>query len=292
MNQVNDILGNNKKTNYKQKYNSNWQEQQSRERKEAYETIEKMAFAIKSNGDKFKQYLDIQSRFKKHSVGNCFLIQVRQPDTKIFRDKAGWNKAGIELIKNPKSFKILEPSKSEKSGRVYYNPKAVYDISQTNADQQLPEINYSNKELLTAFIHNCFAQIKVVDKLPDDTISSKYDKNDNILYVCRGMERELLFQSLSQELASIEMRQESESSYKEFKGYCISYMLCKRYGIDVSNYDFNRLPDEIRRLDTNIDIRTELDTIRVDFEKIDDRITEYFEQKSKEQEKSKKVQER
>ena len=109
------------------------------------------------------------------------------------------------------------------------------------------------------------------------------------------MERELLFQSLSQELASIEMRQESESEYKEFKGYCISYMICKRYGIDVSNYDFDILPEEIRTLSTGKDIRAELDTIRMDYEKINDRIAEQFEKSAKEQNKAKKkekVQER
>ena len=43
---------------------------------------------------------------------------------------------GIELNTNPKSFQILEPSKSQSSGRVYWNPKTVYDISQTKAEQQ------------------------------------------------------------------------------------------------------------------------------------------------------------
>lgn len=290
-----EILGNSK-TTYKPKYNNNnWKEQQAKDRKDAYDTMEKMSFLIKGNSDKFKQYLDIQSKFSKHSVGNCLLIQAREPNATQFKDKTSWTKLGIELNANPKSFQILEPNKSESTGRVYWNPKTVYDISQTKAENQNNIKEYSTKELLTAFIHNCFAQIKVVDRLLDGTISAKYDKSENNLYICRGMERELLFQSLSQELASIEMRQESDSEYKEFKGYCISYMLCKKYGIDVSNYDFDILPEEIRTLSTAKDIRGELDTIRIDFEKINDRIVEQFEKENKEQNKAKKkekVQER
>lgn len=290
-----DILGNSK-TEYKPRYsNTNWKDQQAKDRKDAYDTMEKMSFIVKGNSDKFKQYLDIQSRFQRHSVGNCFLIQAREPNATQFKDKKSWTELGIELNSNPKSFQILEPNKSQSSGRVYWNPKTVYDISQTKAEQQNNVREYGTKELLTAFIHNCFAQVKAVDKLPDGTISAKYDKDDNVLYVCRGMERELLFQSLSQELASIEMRQESESEYKEFKGYCISYMICKRYGIDVSNYDFDILPEEIRTLNTGKDIRAELDTIRMDYEKINDRIAEQFEKSAKEQNKAKKkekVQER
>lgn len=296
MSKVDDILGNNEKTSYRPKYNNsnNWKEQQAKDRQQAYDTIEKMSFAVKLNSDKFKQYLDIQSRFQKYSVGNCFLIQSKEPNATHFKDKKSWKELGIELKNNPRSFQILEPSKSESSGRVYWNPKTVYDISQTKEEQQNSFYEYSNKELLTAFINNCFAEIKVVNELPDETVSSKYDKDTNILYVCRGMERELLFQSLSQELASIEMRQESESEYKEFKGYCISYMLCKKYGIDVSNYDFDRLPDEIRTLTSSKDIRNELDSIRISYEKINDRIAEHFEKSNKEQDKGKKqkIQER
>jgi len=297
MNKADDILGNTSKNKKSyNRYNNNWQkntwqERQNRDRAEAYDTIEKMSFIIKSNGDKFKQYLDIQSRFPKHSVGNCFIVQAKEPNATLFRDKESWEKNGTELIENARRFKILEPSKSEKNGKIYYNPKEVYDISQTKAENIGKKIEYNDKELLMAFIHNCFAEVKVVNKLPDESIGAKYDKESNILYVCRGMERNLLFQTLSQELANIEMRKEDESDFKDFKTYCISYLLCKRYGIDVSNYNFDRLPSEIRSQTENQEIRQKLDTIRLDFKKINERVTENFENNNKEKKKE-KVQER
>jgi hypothetical protein len=46
-----------------------------------------------------------------------------------------------------------------------------------------------------------------------------------------------------------------------FTAYCVSYMLCKKYGIDVSNYDFNRLPERFNGLDAQ-EARAELSKIR------------------------------
>ena len=34
-----------------------------------------------------------------------------------------------------------------------------------------------------------------------------------------------------------------------FAAYSISYVVCKRYGVDVSGYDFSRLPDSFRDAD-------------------------------------------
>jgi len=68
-------------------------------------------------------------------------------------------------------------------------------------------------------------------------------------------------------------------------------MLCKRYGIDVSNYDFSYMPLEISSQVNGKDVREEIDQIRVNFETINSRITESFEQ-SKEKKPKAKTQER
>ena len=94
-----------------------------------------------------------------------------------------------------------------------------------------------------------FVKIDTINDIndePKDYLKIMY-RDENILYVCKRMDRELLFQTLSQELANIEMRDEEQSNIKSFKSYCISYMICKKYGIDVSNYNFENLPEEIMK---------------------------------------------
>ena len=102
-----------------------------------------------------------------------------------------------------------------------------------------------DRKLLEALLSDCKVPRKAVDTLQNGEIGSEYNKNENILYVCKGMDRETLFQTLCQEMGNIEMQDEENSNIKSFRSYCISYMICKRYGIDVSNFNFENLPQEI-----------------------------------------------
>ena len=46
-----------------------------------------------------------------------------------------------------------------------------------------------------------------------------------------------------------------------FVAYCVSYILCKRNGIDVSSYNFDKLPSTFFSMDVK-EIRAELSKIR------------------------------
>lgn len=279
---------NNKRKNSWQEKKNNWKKQQDQDRQAIYDSMDRMATIVGNDNRKFQQYLDIQSRFSKHSVGNCLVILEKAPNSTRIKDESAWNEIGIELISNAKSIKILEPNKS--NNRIYYNPKEVYDITQTNAPKEETVKNYNDRKLLEAIISDCDVPRKSVDKLPSGTLGSEYNRDENVLYVCKGMDRELLFQTLFQEMGNIEMRNEENSNIKSFRSYCISYMLCEKYGIDVSNFDFSNLPEEITNQKEPKGVRGELNIIRSNFENIDSRIYQHFEMSNKE--KSKAVPER
>ena len=107
----------------------------------------------------------------------------------------------------------------------------------------------------------------------------EYDKEKNVLYVCKKLTKKTLLQELFQEVAKMYMPDE-----KGFKSYCISYMLCKRYGIDVSDFRFNGISQEIKGNNPK-DIRRELEVSRGIFEKLNTKISEFFEQGVKEKNK-------
>lgn len=293
MSEIDEILGTrnnnnnyttNRTNNYKPNKNS-WKEQQNKDRQAIYDTMDRMATIVGNDSVKFQEYLDIQSRFAKYSVGNCLVILEKAPDSTQIKDKQSWNEKGIELKENAKAIKILEPSKS--NGRTYYNPKDVFDITQTNSTKKEENaINYGDRKLLEALLFDCKVPRKAVDTLQNGEIGSEYNKTENILYVCKGMDRETLFQTLCQEMGNIEMQDEENSNIKSFRSYCISYMICKRYGIDVSNFNFENLPQEITSKKEPKEIRWEIDKIRNSFEKINNRMTDYFDMSSKEKNKS------
>lgn len=292
MSEIDEILGtNNNNNNYTTNRNNNykpknnWKEQQNKDRQAVYDTMDRMATIVGNDSTKFQEYLDIQSRFAKYSVGNCLVILEKAPNSTQIKDKQSWNEKGIGLKENAKAIKILEPSKN--NGRTYYNAKDVFDITQTNsAKKEETAINYGDRKLLEALLFDCKVPRKAVDTLQSGEIGSEYNKNENILYVCKGMDRETLFQTLCQEMGNIEMQDEENSNIKSFRSYCISYMICKRYGIDVSNFNFENLPQEITSKKEPKEIRLEIDKIRNSFEKINNRMTDYFDMSSKEKNKS------
>lgn len=294
MSEIDDILGTNNKSNnystnrsynnYKPKKQNNWKEKQNKDRQEIYDSMDRMATIVGNDGTKFQEYLDIQSRFVKHSVGNCLVILEKAPESTQIKDKQSWEEKGIDLKENPKGIKILEPYKSE--NRTYFNPKVVYDISQTNASKPENTMNYGDRKLLEALLDDCKIPRKAVDMLPNGTIGSEYNKEENILYVCKGMDRELLFQTLCQEMANIEMKDLENSDMKSFRSYCVSYMLCKRYGIDVSSFNFSNLPSKITTQKEPKDIRAEIEKIRKTFEEINEKMNAYFEKSYKEKNKT------
>lgn len=301
MNEIDEILGTNSQLNNNKQYSTNrnysnrqsnknyknqdnWKQQLQQERQKIYNSMDKMAETVSQDSQKFKQYLDIQSRFAKYSVGNCLVILEKAPYSTQIRDEKSWKEKGVNLIDNAKAIKILEPSRAN-NGRIYYNPKDVYDVTQTTATKP-SDIEYGVRELLESIVYTCDVPRKQVDQLPDGRIGSQYSKEENLLYVCKGMDKELLFQTLFQEIANIEMRDEGESNIKGFRSYCVSYMMCKKYGIDVASYDFKDLPEEIAKTKEAKEIRKELDIIRNNFENINSKMEGYLQKETPEKSKS------
>ena len=73
----------------------------------------------------------------------------------------------------------------------------------------------------------------------------------------------VIFRSLSKEIAHAELAGTNPDYNRRdagFSAYCISYVIGKRYGIDVSAYDFSRMPESFREADPK-DIRAVLNEI-------------------------------
>lgn len=281
MDEIDDLLGTSSNNNYKkQNSKNNWKEQ-NKKRNDAYKKMDDMSFKISKDGNMFMQYLNILSRFEKYSVGNCLLILESEPNAIQIKEKKDWIDKGYDTLENAKSMTILEPNKVD--GKVYYNPKDEYDISQTNA--HIPkEKTYTNKEMLLAIFSICDKENvtrQVVDVLPNGNKGAEYIESENKLYMCRGLKPEYLIKTVIQEIARIEMRNFENSEMKEFKTYCISYMVCKKYGLDISKFDFSNLPKDLTNKAKGKEIREELDDIRTNFIEINSKVAEYFEKEEK-----------
>ena len=138
-------------------------------------------------------------------------------------------------------------------------------------------------------IHRTPVPIQTADSLPNN-MGAMYDHSQQVIFVCRGMGAEDIFRSVSKELAHAELagaQQNYNRSDAAFAAYSASYLLCKRYGVDVSDYNFSRLPSSFRESNPQ-QVRETLTEIRDTANQIATRMYRALEQnrtpKSKEQE--------
>ena len=243
-----------------------WAAAKKQEREQAYTLIDEAAERMGADGDLFRSYLDVQSRFDRYSVGNAVLIAAQMPEATRLADFDEWKKANVYIKKGESGITILEPGEeyTRKDGSigVSYNAKKVFDISQTTSKQQkVSAVSYDPRLLLEALIHNPPCEIKISDKLPEN-IGAVYKPEEKKIYVRQGMDAPDIFRSLSQELAHAHM---DKGSYKRsecmFPAYCASYMLCKRYGISTDHFRFERMPESMSTMDAQ-SIRGVLGKIR------------------------------
>lgn len=271
-----------------------WAAKKQEERKELYALADSTAAEISGDGEKYQKYLDVQSRFSRYTPTNALLILAQMPEATQLKDFNGWKEAGASVQRKPKSVKILEPGKEydreDGTRGTSFEVKRVYDASQTRGRvRSAPAVKLDDRVLLKALIHRTPVPIQTADSLPNN-MGALYDHNQQVIFVCRGMGAEDIFRSVSKELAHAEIAGMSENYNRNdaaFKAYSASYLLCKRYGVDVSDYNFSRLPTSFRESNPQ-QVRETLTEIRDTANQISTRMYRALEQnrapKAKEQE--------
>lgn len=258
-------------------------EYKKQEKQEIYSLIDSTAEKIVTNGKEFQKYLDTQSKFDNYSVGNTLLVTAQNPKATQLRDYDGWSNSGAYPKRFSKGIKILEPGdeymREDGSVGINYNVKKVYDISQVTARQKPRITNYNDKIMSKIFLSSNLSKIQLVDEIPGTDKGAMYNFNDDTLYIARGAEAPKIFHELSQELAKQEIGE--SSSLDTFKAYCVSYMLCKRYNIDVSNYDFKEIPPQLQDMEAK-EIREELEPMRNAMESINTRMSAFVQKLARE----------
>ena len=273
-----------------------WAAKKQEQRQAAYDLADSTAEAVAADGSRFRDYLEVQSRFDRYTATNALLILAQKPEATQLRDFESWRSTGAFIKRQEMShgISILEPGdeyrREDGSIGTYYNVKKVYDVSQTNARSKVqPAVSMDERLLLKALIHRPPVPMQTVDELPNN-MGALYDHDQQVIFVRRGMTAEDIFRSVSKELAHAEIAG-TRSAYRRedaaFAAYSVSYLLCRKYGIDVSGYDFSRLPEGFREADPQ-SIRAALTEMRDTANTISGRMYRVLEQnkapKSKEQE--------
>ncbi|KXG77135.1 ArdC-like ssDNA-binding domain-containing protein [Thermotalea metallivorans] len=245
-----------------------WKQQKQEQREMVYAMIDDTAQTVAQDGAAFQKYLDVQSRFDRYSVANALLILAQKPDATRIADFDTWKEQGAYIRKKETGFYILEPGeeyqRDDGTVGISYNLKKMFDISQTGNSRKRETPTYpDDRTRIKALMDHAPVPIRISDALPDGT-NALYRPDTREIQIRKGMDAGNIFRALSQELAHAEM-DTGDGSYRRsdhaFRAYCVSYMLCKQYGVDTSGYRFDRAPQMLEGMDPQ-EIRAELSVIR------------------------------
>ena len=239
------------------------------ERDDVFALSDQTAIEVAEDGDKFRQYLDTQARFDRYSAVNTLLIMAQMPEATKLGDFEHWKDRGASVKRGQTGIAILEPHEYTKEDGLPgtgYNIKKVFDVSQMDTRKAkaapTPAHKYEERQLLKALIHKAPMKISGVDELPDD-LGAVTDPDTGEISVRKGMEFADTFQNVAQELGYYEADRDADKIpiNPSFVGYCTSYILCKKHGIDTQGFDFSPVSDVFRDKDAQ-GIKKELSIIR------------------------------
>ena len=242
-----------------------WAAQKQAQRQEAYELIDDTCGKMMTDGEAFRQYLDVQGRFDRYSVNNAILVSAQMPEATQLKDYGSWKQSRAYVNKDAQTVTILEPGKEyerdDGSKAVGYNAKAVYDISQTSAkDRQQPQEEKTMRELVSAMIDASPVSFVPVDDLE---MPAFYDSGQQTIFIRTGLSEEQLFVCMSKEVAAavFDFKHGESRDASDFKSFCVAYMVSSRYGVDTRGFHFDKLPQEYDGMDTQA-FKSELGSMR------------------------------
>ena len=231
-----------------------WAAQKQAQRQEAYELIDNTCEKMMADGGVFQQYLDVQGRFDRYSVGNAILVAAQMPEATQLKEKSAWKNNRVYVNKDARKVVILEPSKeytrNDGTKAVGYNAKEVYDVSETSAkDRQQPQETKTMRDLASAMIDASPANFQPVEELE---VPAFYDSSQQTIFVRTGLSEEQLFVGMSKEVAAavFDFKYNESRDASDFKSFCVAYMVSSRYGVDTRGFNFGKLPKEYEGMDT------------------------------------------
>lgn len=231
-------------------------EKKRAEKERVYNLIDDTALDVMSSPEKFKAYLDTQSRMDRYSAVNALLIYSQLPKATQLKDFDDWSKDNVKIVKGAKSISILEPveyAKRDGTTGISYNVKRMFDVSQTNGRKTpAPSVNRDPKEFITTMFDASPVEVQSVDELPYPNTGAFYNNEKETLFVKKAVgDSVVVAQCVAQELAHAQLSINSETYSRRdmgFQAVCIGYMICKKHGIDTQNFAIERIPDEYKNM--------------------------------------------
>lgn len=249
----------------KNESDTQWKTQQQADRDSVTEMQDQGIEMIVSDPDQYIRYLTMQGDNPTYSAGNVAIVLAGMRDATIFGTRDRWQTLGrtVMMDEQDQGVKIFARDARTKA----YALADAYDISQTQGrDLKQKILREDTPDMATALktLLNYSKAEPVVDKEMD--AAAFFDEEKRELAVNPDFSDQEAFASIAAEVALTRFhdkgynREYSWARY-ELDAQSVSYILCRRYGIEPVQPNMERLRERFVGMSTD-ECRTVLDNIQ------------------------------
>ena len=161
------------------------------EKEAVYQLLDNTALEVVQSPEKFRAYLDVQSRMDRYTANNALLMYKQFPQASQIKEFDDWAAEGVKVNKGSKTFIILDPyeyTKKDGTIGIDFNLKRVLDVSQTNGKRPAaPTANRDPRKLVAVMLDSAPINIESTNELPYPDMGAFYKNEDQTLYVKRDI---------------------------------------------------------------------------------------------------------
>ena len=216
------------------------------EREETWMQIDGQAQSAFKDGASLQKFLDFMTgQYNMPKVPNLLLLYSQNPEVKLVKSFDEWKHDRRSLRTGVHGYTYIIDTKYEKDGemRSGYAISKGYDITQTKGRPLEERPQRDIHTLLEAVLKNQNIRLQIADNLPDK-IQAQYIPNQRTIYIRNGMSEITTFHAINRELACAALDQHDGNYARNrvnAQAFCATYILGKRYGVDVSGFDLEKV---------------------------------------------------
>ena len=231
-----------------------WQIKREEARTEAFNKLEEATESL-SDPKALETYLCVQSRLDRYSVSNALLIAAQMPEATRLADFSYWQSHGASINKGEHGITILEPreyTRGEGTAGVSYEPKKVFDISQTTSEaKSFKRKPVDEKKLVKALTKTSPVKLVIDNDLPEN-VNARFSPEAGNISVRQGLTGDEIFKALTQEIEKARTAS-ADRQCGSFEAVAVSFILCQRYDVPPpslpeENPFEGKEPKDVRRM--------------------------------------------
>ncbi len=227
-----------------------WQARRKKAHEEAATLRDAGVADITTDPEVYARYLDVQGDNPSYSAGNIAMVMMQNPEATIFGTADRWKALGRGVLEDERDNGANIFTKSA-SGRSY-NLTPVYDVTQTEGRElrtfQLTDDSPEMEAALSALLN--FSRVPVV---ADDELDvpARYDPKGMTIAVNPGYSDSQVFAAVAGEIAHSRFHDRGFNRAYRYENYelnaqSVSYILCRRFGVEREQPDASHLPGLFR----------------------------------------------